>query len=115
MTTGSVTHHSFARRYRLPIVLGLLVVVAVIIGVRLGRDYLAEQPIVGPYKSLIEQLAAASPEARSELQRYLAASGRDSVASGDFLPLCVKMLRQVQGVSQQRATAQELVFCQSGR
>ena len=48
----------------------------------------------------IEQLAAASPEARSELERYLAASGRDSVASQDFLPLCKTMLRQAraQGV-----------------
>jgi hypothetical protein len=35
------------------------------------------------------------------LQRYLAASGRDSVASQDFLPLCTTMLRQAraQGVN----------------
>src|SRR5215475_1672457 len=87
---------SFARRYRLPIALGVLVVAAVIMGLRLFLDHLAEQPIVEPYKSLIEQLAAASPEARSELQRYLAASGRDSVASKDFLPLCATMLRQAE-------------------
>ena len=87
---------SFARRYRLLIALGVLVVVAVIMGLRLELDYLAEQPIVDPHKSFIEQLAAASPEARSELQRYLAASGRDSVASQDFLPLCATMLRQAQ-------------------
>jgi hypothetical protein len=100
-TTVSVySPASFARRYRLPIVLGLLVV-AVIIGLRLGLDHLAKQPIADPYKSFIEQLAAASPEARSELQRYLAASGRDSVASQDFLPLCATMLRQAraQGVN----------------
>lgn len=66
-------------------------------------DYRAEQSIVDPYKSFIEQLAAASPEARSELQRYLAASGRDSVASQDFLPLCATMLRQAQ-----KARAQEI-------
>jgi len=80
-----------------------LVVAAVIMGLRLGLDHLAEQPIVDPYKSFIEQLAAASPEARSELQRYLAASGRDSVASQDFLPLCATMLRQAQ-----KARVQEL-------
>jgi hypothetical protein len=57
---------SFARRYRLLIALGVLVVVAVIMGLRLLLDHLAEQPIVDPYKSFIEQLAAASPEARSE-------------------------------------------------
>jgi predicted negative regulator of RcsB-dependent stress response len=91
---------SFARRYRLSIALGVLLVVAAIIGLRLWRDHLAEQPIVGPYKSFIEQLAAASPEARSELQRYLAASSRDSVASRDFLPLCATMLRQAQAHDQ---------------
>src|SRR5262245_16435096 len=85
---------SFARRYRLLIALGVLVVVAVIIGSRLLLDHLAEQPIVDPYRSFIEQLAAASPEARSELQRYLATSGRDSVASQDFLPLCARMVGQ---------------------
>ena len=95
MTRDSVNPPaSSARRYRLPIALGVLVVVAVIMGLRLSLDHLAEQPIVGPYKSFIELLAAASPEARSELQRYLAASGRDSVASQDFLPLCATMLRQ---------------------
>jgi len=102
MTRDSVNPPaSSARRYRLPIALGVLVVVAVIMGLRLSLDHLAEQPIVGPYKSFIELLAAASPEARSELQRYLAASGRDSVASQDFLPLCTTMLRQAraQGVN----------------
>jgi hypothetical protein len=47
-----------ARRYRLQIAFGVLVVVAVIMGSRLWRDYLAKQPIVDPYKSFIEQLAA---------------------------------------------------------
>ena len=91
---------SFARRYRLPIALGVLLV-AVIMGLRLWLDHQGKQPIVDPYKFFIEQLAAASPEARSELQRYLAASGRDSVASQDFLPLCTTMLRQAraQGVN----------------
>ncbi len=103
MTTTSVDPPaSFARRYRLPIAFGVLVVAA-IVGLRLWLDYRAEQPIVDPYKSFIEQLAAASPEARSELQRYLAASGRDSVASQDFLPLCATMLRQAQ-----KARAQEV-------
>jgi predicted negative regulator of RcsB-dependent stress response len=90
---------SFARRYGLSIALGVLVVVAAIMGLmglRLWLDHRAEQPLVGPYKHFIEQLAAASPEARSELQRYLAASGRDSVASQDFLPLCATMLQQAQ-------------------
>jgi|SRR5262245_30835940 len=88
---------SFARRYRLSyIALGVLVMVAVIMGWRLLQNHLVEQPIVDPYKSFIEQLAAASPLARSELQRYLAATGRDSVASRDFLPLCARMLRQAQ-------------------
>jgi len=98
MTRDSVdSPASFARRYRLSyIALGVLVMVAVIMGWRLLQDHLAEQPIVDPYKSFIEQLAAASPLARSELQRYLAATGRDSVASRDFLPLCATMLRQAQ-------------------
>ena len=101
MTRDSVSPPaSFGRRYRLPIALGVLVV-AVIMGLRLWRDHEGKQPIVDPYKFFIEQLAAASPEARSELQRYLAASGRDSVASQDFLPLCTTMLRQAraQGVN----------------
>jgi hypothetical protein len=92
---------SFARRYRLSyIALGVLVMVAVIMGWRLLLGHLAERPILDPFKSYIEQLAAASPEARSELQRYLAASGRDSVASRDFLPLCATMLRQAQAHDQ---------------
>jgi hypothetical protein len=97
MTADSVDPPpSFARRY-LPIALGVLVVVAVIMGLRPWLAHVAaEQPIVDPYKSFIEQFAAASPDARSELQRYLAASGRDSVASQDFLPLCATMLRQAQ-------------------
>ena len=97
MTRGSVDPPpSFSWRYGLWIALGLLAVVAVFMAVRLWRDHLAEQPIVGPYKAFIEQLAHASPEARFELQRYHAASGRDSVASRDFLPLCATMLRQAQ-------------------
>jgi len=109
MTTDSVDPSpSFARRYRLPIALGVMVLVASIMGLRLSLNYLAAQPIVEPYKSFIEKLADASPEARSELQRYLAASGRDSVASQDFLPLCATMLRQVQaqGEPRQRGVAQ---------
>jgi hypothetical protein len=103
MTTDSVDPPaSFARRYRLPIAFGVLVV-AFIIGLRLWLDHQAEQPIVDPYKSLIEQLAAASPEARSELQRYLAASGRDSVASRDFLPLCGTILSMLQQARMQEA------------
>ena len=101
MTTDSIDPPpSFARRYRLPIAIGVLVV-AFLMGLRLWRDHEGKQPIVDPYKFFIEQLAAASPEARSELQRYLAASGRDSVASQDFLPLCTTMLRQAraQGVN----------------
>ena len=95
MTTDSVDPSpSFARRYRVPITLGVLVLVASIVGLRLTLNYLAEQPIVEPWKSYIERLANASPDARSELQRYLAASGRNSVASQDFLPLCKTMLRQ---------------------
>src|SRR5215475_7499648 len=87
---------SFARRYRVPIGLGVLVLVAGIVALRL----LPDQPIAEPFKSYIEQLANAAREARSELQRYLAASARDTVASRDFLPLCKTMLRQArtQGV-----------------
>src|SRR5262252_2922411 len=92
---------SFARRYRVPIGLGILVLVAGIVAMRLLLNYFGEQPIVEPFKSFIEQLANASPDARSELQRYLAAHARDSVASQDFLPLCQTMLRQAraQGVN----------------
>ena len=114
MTTDSVDPPaSFARRYRLPIAFGVLVVVAVLIGLRLSLDHLAEQPIVDPYKSFIEQLAAASPEARSELQRYLAASARDTVASRDFLPLCQTMLRQAraQGVHVEQMSVRILALC----
>jgi hypothetical protein len=97
MTTNPVDPPvSFARRYRVPIALGVLMLVAVIVVLRLSLNYLGEQPIVDPFKSYIEQLADASPEARSELQRYLAASGRDSVASRDFLALCNTMVRQAQ-------------------
>jgi hypothetical protein len=97
MTTDSVDPSaSFARRYRVPIALGVVMLVAVIVVARLLLNYFGAQPIVEPFKSYIEQLAEASPEARSELQRYLAASGRDSVASQDFLPLCKTMVRQAQ-------------------
>jgi len=112
MMTDSVDPSaSFARRYRLPIALGVLVLVACIVVLRLLLNYFGEQPIVEPYKSYIERLAGASPEARSELQRYLAASGRDSVASQDFLPLCSTMLRQAraQGV---QVVREILVLCE---
>jgi hypothetical protein len=119
MTTDSYPPASFARRYRLQIAFGVLVVVAVIMGLRLWRDYLAKQPIVDPYKSFIEQLAAASPEARSELQRYLAAVGRDSVASQDFMPLCATMLQQAQGVRLANITVEQFhsiaAFCKQAR
>jgi predicted negative regulator of RcsB-dependent stress response len=101
---------SFARRYGLPIAFGVLVV-AVIMGWRLWLDHQAKQPIVDPYKSFIEQLAAASPEARSELQRYLAASGRESVASQDFLPLCATMLRRARGVNASAISPGIAVLC----
>jgi len=116
MTRDSVNPPaSSARRYRLPIALGVLVVVAVIMGLRLSLDHLAEQPIVGPYKSFIELLAAASPEARSELQRYLAASGRDSVASKDFLPLCATMLRQARAEGAKFVMSPEVALCTQTR
>ena len=108
MTTDSVgPSASFARRYRLPIALGVSMLVAVIVVSQLLLNHFGEQPIVEPFKSYIEQLADASPEARSELQRYLAASGRDSVASKDFLPLCKTMLRQAQaqGVQVERMSS----------
>ena len=117
MTRDSVNPPaSFARRYRLPIALGVLLV-AVIMGLRLWLDHQAKQPIVDPYKSFIEQLAAASPEARSELQRYLAASGRDSVASQDFLPLCATMLRQAraQGVNVEAISPAIAAICNQAR
>ena len=110
MTTDSVDPSaSFARRYRVPIGLGVLVLVAGIVALRL----LPEQPIAEPFKSYIEQLANASPQARSELQRYLAASGRDSVASRDFLPLCQTMLRQAraQGVHVEQMSVRILALC----
>jgi hypothetical protein len=108
MTTDSVDPPaSFARRYRVPIALGVLMLVAVIVATRLLLNYFGAQPIIEPFKSYIEQLADASPEARSELQRYLAASGRDSVASQDFLPLCNTMVRkaQAQGVQVERMSS----------
>jgi len=109
---------SFARRYRLQIAFGVLVV-AVIMGLPLWRGYVAKQPIVDPYKSFIEQLAAASPEARSELQRYLAAVGRDSVASQDFMPLCATMLQQAQGARLANMTVEQFhsiaAFCKQAR
>ena len=101
MTIDSVDQSpSFARRYRLQIALGFSVLVAGIVVLRLLLNYFGEQPIVEPWKSSIEKLANASPKARSELQRYLTASGRDTVASQDFLLLCKTMVRQAreQGV-----------------
>ena len=117
MTTDSIDPPpSFARRYRLPIAIGVLVV-AFLMGLRLWRDHEGKQPIVEPYKFFIEQLAAASPEARSELQRYLAASGRDSVASQDFLPLCATMLRQAraQGVNVEAISPAIAALCNQAR
>jgi hypothetical protein len=98
---------SFARRYRVPIGLGVLVLVVGIVALRL----LPDQPIDEPFKSFIEQLANASPEARSELQRYLAASARDTVASRDFLPLCKTMVRQAraQGVNVDQMSPRRIV------
>jgi|SRR5690349_4900109 len=114
MTTDSVDPPaSFARRYRVPIALGVLVLVAGIVAMRLLLNYFGEQPIVEPFKSFIEQLANASPDARSELQRYLAGSGRDTVASQDFLPLCKTMLRQAraQGVHVEQMSTRILQLC----
>jgi hypothetical protein len=104
---------SFARRYRVPIALGVLMLVVVIMGLRLSLNYLGEQQIVDPFKSYIEELADASPDARSELQRYLAASGRNSVASQDFLPLCKTMLRQAR--AQREAQGLQVAQISSGR
>jgi hypothetical protein len=106
---------SFARRYRVPIALGVLVLVAFFVALRLTLNYLAEQPIVEPWKSYIEKLADASPETRSELQRYLAASGRDTVASKDFLPLCKTMVRQAraQGVHVAQILQRDLAVCEN--
>jgi len=114
MTTDSVDpSQSFARRYRVPITLGVLVLVASIVGLRLTLNYLAEQPIVEPWKSYIERLANASPDARSELQRYLAASGRNSVASQDFQRLCETMVRkaEAQGVQVEQILRDDLPVC----
>ena len=103
-----------SRRYRLPIALGVLLV-AVIMGLRLWLDHQGKQPIVDPYNTFIEQLAAASLEARSELQRYLAASGRDSVASKDFLPLCATMLRQARAEGAKFVMSPEVALCTQTR
>jgi hypothetical protein len=114
MTTDSVDPStSFARRYRVPIALGVLILVAGIVAMKLLLNYFGEQPIVEPFKSFIEQLANASPEARSELQRYLAASARDTVASRDFQPLCQTMLRQAraQGVNVEQMSVRILALC----
>ena len=81
-------------------------------GLRLWLDQQGKQPIVDPYNTFIEQLAAASPEARSELQRYLAASGRNSVASQDFLPLCKTMLWQAR--AQREAQGLQVAFFSGG-
>jgi|SRR5262245_15832944 len=91
---------SFARRYRLAIALGVLTLVAAMVVLRILLNFFGEQPIVEPYRSYIEQLADASPAARSDLQSYFASTGRDSVASKDFLALCNTMLRRAraQGV-----------------
>ena len=119
MATESVNPPaSFARRYRVSIGLGVLILVAGLVGTKLLLNYFGEQPIVEPFKSYIEQLAHASPEARSEWQRYLAASGRDSVASQDFLPLCKTMLRQArtQGVHvEQMSSGRIFALCGQAR
>jgi len=115
MTTDLVDPSpSFARRHRVPIALGVLVLVAFFVALRLTLNYLGEQPIVEPWKSYIEKLADASPDARSELQRYLAASGRDTVASQDFLPLCKTMVRQAraQGVQVALILRRDLAVCE---
>jgi len=115
MTTDTVDP-SFARRHRLLVALGVLMLVAIIVFMRLSRNYLAEQPIVAPWKSYIERLANASPAARSELQSYLAASGRDSVASQDFQRLCETMVRQAeaQGVQVAQILREDLPVCKRG-
>jgi hypothetical protein len=116
MTTDSVDPPvSFARRYRVPISLGVLLLVAVIVVLHLSLNYLGEQPIVDPFKSYIKELADASPEARSELQRYLAASGRDSIASQDFMQLCKTMLRQAQAQAERGEITVQVAQISSGR
>jgi hypothetical protein len=114
MTTESVDPPaSFVRRYRVPITFGALMLVAGLVATKLLMNYFGELPIVEPFKSFIEQLANASPDARSELQRYLAAHARDSVASEDFLPLCQTMLRQAraQGVNVTQMPVEILKLC----
>jgi hypothetical protein len=92
----------FRRRYGLPIAFGIMFLVS-LGGFRLWVDSRLEEPIVEPYQFYLDQLAAASPAAQSTLRAYFAQSGRDSVASQDFLPLCATMTRQAseQGVNVQ--------------
>jgi hypothetical protein len=104
MTVDSIDlqQPSFLRRYGLPIAFGVMFLV-ILGSFRMWVDSRAEEPIVAPYQFYLDQLASASPEAKSTLQDYFAQSRRDSVASQDFLALCATMTRQAseQGVNVQ--------------
>ncbi len=84
------TRRAFFRRWRVAILLGVLVV-AVLVGFREFVDYRSDFPIVDPYLAKINEMSLQSPRARQRLEQYYAEHQRQTVASKHYPALCNEM------------------------
>jgi hypothetical protein len=69
---------SFFRRWRVVILLGVLVVIVLVV-VREFADYRSNSPIVDPYLAVINEMSLHSPRARQRLEQYYAKHQRQTV------------------------------------
>jgi hypothetical protein len=81
---------SFFRRWRVVILLGVLVVVVLVV-VREFLDYRSNSPIVDPYLAVINEMSLDAPRARLRLEQYYAKHQRQTVASKHYPGLCNEM------------------------
>src|SRR5438046_8962429 len=91
--SDSPARRPFLQRNCLPIAFGILLLAILGVATTL-RQQAADQGILEPLQSFLDQLAAASPAAKSTLQAYYTQFRRDSVAAKDVLPLCSTMKQQ---------------------
>jgi hypothetical protein len=90
---------SFFRRWRVVILLGVLVVVVLVV-VREFLDYRSNSPIVDPYLAVMNEMSMQSPRAHQRLEQYYSKHQRQTVASKHYPWLCkeVRELANQDGV-----------------
>ena len=81
---------SFFRRWRVVILLGVLVVVVLVV-VREFLDYRSNSPIVDPYLAVMNEMSMQSPRAHQRLEQYYSKHQRQTVASKHYPWLCNEM------------------------